>query len=66
MGSLISAPKAPPPAPAPDPADLEAEAEAEAQEEAARLRRGRVRTVLTGGQGLENSPGQQIKSVLGG
>ena len=65
--SLFSAPKAPTPPPAPEPADLEAEAEAEALAERERLRKGRVQTVLTGGQGLEDGPAvQRVSTVLGG
>lgn len=63
---FFKGPKIPEPEPAPDPAALEAEAQAEAEAEARRLRKGRVQTVLTGGQGLQNASGQQIKSVLGG
>ncbi len=48
----------------PNPQDLQAEAEAAAREEAERLRKGRVQTVLTTGQGLETPQGR--KTVLGG
>jgi hypothetical protein len=63
--NLFSAPKIKAPPPPPKPVDLEAEAEREAEEEARRLRKGRVSTVLTGGQGLAGTDGG-VKTVLGG
>lgn len=63
--SLFSAPKQPKPLPPPEPANLEAQAEREAEEEARRLRKGRIETILTSGQGLQDTSGGP-KTVLGG
>lgn len=59
-------PDIPNPPAAPDPAALEAEAQRKAQEEADRLRKGKVKTVLTSGQGLSEQPTNQRRTVLGG
>ena len=63
---FLKAPKPAAPPPAPDPANLEAEAQAEAEAEARKLRKGRVQTVLTSGQGLEGAEQTGLKTVLGG
>ena len=61
------APSVPTPPPAPDPAELQAAADAEAAKEAEKLRKGRVKTILTSGQGLNEADGaNQRKTVLGG
>lgn len=64
------APKLPPPPPLPEPRDLDAEAEERARAEAEELRRGRVKTILTSGQGLDDEDAEQDptkrRTVLGG
>ena len=45
--------------------DVEAEAQKKAAEEAEKLRKGRVKTILTTGQGITESNTQR-KTVLGG
>lgn len=59
-------PEAPPMPTLSSPTDLEAEAQAKAEEERRRLRKGRVQTVLTSGQGLSSDKDQARKTVLGG
>ena len=67
MGGVFSKPKAPVLPAAPDPSELEAQAEAEAAAEAEALRKGRVKTVLTTGQGrADEGATQQRRTVLGG
>lgn len=64
---FFSKPKIPDPPQAPDPVDLDAQAEAEAAEEAKRLRKNRVNTILTSGQGLQDETNvKRLESVLGG
>ena len=71
MGKF-SPPKPKPFTPPPPPEPLEdpnAKADEEAAAEADRLRRGRVKTILTSGQGLEEDSNEDIKkrkTVLGG
>jgi len=64
--------KQPKPEPIPEPdttiVDQQSEADAAAAEEAEELRRGRVKTILTSGQGLseEETARKKRKTVLGG
>lgn len=59
-------PSIPKPIPGPTPEELEMQAQEKASKEAAELRAGRVKTILTSGQGLEEDAQKKRKTVLGG
>lgn len=59
-------PDIPTPPPAPEPEDLEREAEEAARAESQELRKGRVKTILTSGQGQQETSPKARRTVLGG
>jgi hypothetical protein len=70
VSKIFSAPKAPKLPPPPEPLeDPNASADDRAAEEADRLRKGKVKTILTSGQGLDDTSDEEPrkrKTVLGG